>query len=50
MVKFTDERVKTVNEAIQGIRCVKMYTWEGEHLVQHSDSEICDPTQWQQNF
>jgi ABC-type multidrug transport system fused ATPase/permease subunit len=30
MVKFTDERVKTVNEALQGIRCVKMYTWEGE--------------------
>jgi hypothetical protein len=29
MVKFTDERVKTVNEALQGIRCVKMYTWEG---------------------
>merc|ERR1719276_596035 len=28
MVKFTDERVKTTNEAIQGIRCVKMYTWE----------------------
>ena len=29
MVKFTDERVKTVNEGLQGIRCVKMYTWEG---------------------
>jgi ATP-binding cassette subfamily C (CFTR/MRP) protein 1 len=28
MVKYTDERVKTVNEALQGIRCVKMYTWE----------------------
>uniref|UniRef100_A0A7S1VDZ8 Uncharacterized protein n=1 Tax=Grammatophora oceanica TaxID=210454 RepID=A0A7S1VDZ8_9STRA len=28
MVKDTDRRVKTVNEAIQGIRCVKMYTWE----------------------
>ncbi|KAI2497361.1 hypothetical protein MHU86_17126 [Fragilaria crotonensis] len=28
MVKFTDERVKVVNEALQGIRCVKMYTWE----------------------
>ena len=31
MVHFTDERVKTINEALQGIRCVKMYTWEGEH-------------------
>ena len=30
MVKFTDERVKTVNEGLQGIRCVKMYTWEGQ--------------------
>lgn len=28
MVKYTDDRVKTTNEAIQGIRCVKMYTWE----------------------
>lgn len=28
MVKFTDDRVKTANEAMQGIRCVKMYTWE----------------------
>lgn len=28
MVKYTDERVKTTNEALQGIRCVKMYTWE----------------------
>jgi len=28
LVKFTDSRVKTTNEAVQGIRCVKMYTWE----------------------
>lgn len=28
MVKFTDERVKTVNEAMQGVLCVKMYSWE----------------------
>jgi ABC-type multidrug transport system fused ATPase/permease subunit len=28
MVKYTDDRVKTTNEAVQGIRCVKMYTWE----------------------
>ncbi len=28
MVKYTDDRVKTTNEAIQGVRCVKMYTWE----------------------
>jgi ABC-type multidrug transport system fused ATPase/permease subunit len=28
MVKFTDSRVKSTNEAMQGIRCVKMYTWE----------------------
>ena len=28
IVKYTDDRVKTTNEAIQGIRCVKMYTWE----------------------
>jgi ABC-type multidrug transport system fused ATPase/permease subunit len=34
MVKFTDERVKTVNEALQGIRCVKMYTWEGKQQTQ----------------
>jgi len=29
MVKYTDERVKTANEALQGILCVKMYSWEG---------------------
>ena len=29
MVKDTDERVKTSNEALQGILCVKMYSWEG---------------------
>lgn len=28
MVKYTDDRVKRTNEAIQGIRSVKMYTWE----------------------
>ncbi len=28
MVKYTDDRVKNTNEAVQGIRCVKMYTWE----------------------
>jgi len=32
MVKYTDERVKTTNEAVQGIRCVKMYTWEESFL------------------
>lgn len=33
MVKYTDERVKIVNEALQGIRCVKMYTWEGMSVL-----------------
>eukprot|EP00548_Thalassiothrix_antarctica_P012304 CAMPEP_0194159732 /NCGR_PEP_ID=MMETSP0152-20130528/78003_1 /TAXON_ID=1049557 /ORGANISM="Thalassiothrix antarctica, Strain L6-D1" /LENGTH=1449 /DNA_ID=CAMNT_0038869347 /DNA_START=172 /DNA_END=4521 /DNA_ORIENTATION=- len=28
LVKYTDDRVKITNEAVQGIRCVKMYTWE----------------------
>eukprot|EP00941_MAST-03F_sp_MAST-3F-sp1_P000339 g339.t1 len=28
MVTHTDTRVKNTNEAIQGIRCVKMYSWE----------------------
>jgi ABC-type multidrug transport system fused ATPase/permease subunit len=28
MVKYTDQRVKTTNEALQGIQAVKMYTWE----------------------
>ena len=28
MVKYTDERVKTANEALQGVLCVKMYAWE----------------------
>jgi len=28
MVQYTDARVQTVNEALQGILCVKMYSWE----------------------
>lgn len=28
MVKYTDERTKIANEALQGILCVKMYSWE----------------------
>ena len=34
MVKNTDERVKTVNEALQGILCVKMYSWEDSFAKQ----------------
>jgi ABC-type multidrug transport system fused ATPase/permease subunit len=37
MVRHTDERVKTSNEALQGILCVKMYTWE-EPLSQQIDT------------
>lgn len=32
MVTYTDDRVKRTNEAIQGIRSVKMYTWEEQFL------------------
>ena len=28
MVKYTDDRVKTINEGLQGMLCLKMYTWE----------------------
>eukprot|EP00986_Skeletonema_menzelii_P021401 scaffold34405_cov148-Skeletonema_menzelii.AAC.2 len=28
MVKYSDQRVKAVNEALQGMLAVKMYTWE----------------------
>jgi ABC-type multidrug transport system fused ATPase/permease subunit len=28
MVKHTDARVESTNEGLQGIQCVKMYTWE----------------------
>ena len=28
MAKHTDARVKVVNEALQGMQCVKMYSWE----------------------
>ena len=28
-LKFTDERVKLTNEALQGVRVVKMYGWDG---------------------
>ena len=28
MVKYTDKRIEVTNEALQGIQCVKMYTWE----------------------
>jgi len=33
MVEHTDTRVKQTNEALQGIRCVKMYTWEDSFLA-----------------
>lgn len=32
MVKYTDERVKTTNEALQGIQSVKMFAWEENFL------------------
>ena len=28
LVKFTDERVKVMNETLQGVRVVKLYAWE----------------------
>ena len=28
VTKYMDERVETTNECLQGIQCVKMYTWE----------------------
>jgi ABC-type multidrug transport system fused ATPase/permease subunit len=28
LVKFSEERIKTTNEAIQGIRVIKLYAWE----------------------
>jgi len=28
MLKFTDERVKLMNETLQGIRVIKLYSWE----------------------
>ena len=28
LVKFTDDRVKVMNECLQGIRVVKFYAWE----------------------
>lgn len=44
MVKYTDDRVKTTNEAIQGIRCVKMYTWEDsfQKVIAESRQEELD--------
>lgn len=43
MVKYTDARVQTVNEALQGIRCVKLYTWESsfaEKIAKSRDQEL----------
>jgi ABC-type multidrug transport system fused ATPase/permease subunit len=44
MVKYSDARVKTTNEALQGVRCVKMYTWESsfEKVVQDSRDQELD--------
>ena len=42
MAKFTDDRVKTTNEAVQGIRCVKMYTWEESFLEVISGSRSAE--------
>mmetsp|Transcript_14384 Transcript_14384/g.31487 ORF Transcript_14384/g.31487 Transcript_14384/m.31487 type:complete len:375 (-) Transcript_14384:3214-4338(-) len=43
MAGHTDARVKTTNEAVQGIRCVKMYTWEDsfqEMISKSRDEEL----------
>lgn len=43
MVQYTDDRVKTANEALQGISCVKLYTWEmkfAETLAKFRQSEL----------
>jgi ABC-type multidrug transport system fused ATPase/permease subunit len=41
MVKHTDARVESTNEALQGIQCVKMYTWEDAfaEIISKSRSE-----------
>jgi hypothetical protein len=48
MVKFTDNRVKVTNEAIQGIQCVKMYTWEDafQREIDKSRSEELNLLSW----
>jgi hypothetical protein len=33
LTKQTDQRVKGVNEMLQGIRAIKFYNWEGPFQV-----------------
>ncbi|KAL7515417.1 hypothetical protein ACHAXN_013106 [Cyclotella atomus] len=43
MVKYTDDRVKTVNEGLQGMLCLKMYTWEesfAEQVEEYRKGEL----------
>lgn len=43
LVKFTDERVKVMNEVLQGIRVVKLYAWEkpvNERIRELRDQEV----------
>jgi ABC-type bacteriocin/lantibiotic exporter with double-glycine peptidase domain len=43
MAKLADSRIKTTNEALQGISCVKMYTWEQnfeQQITGFRDSEL----------
>ena len=41
LVQHTDARVKSTNEAVQGIRCVKMYTWEDPmSLAQYAQAKV----------
>lgn len=43
MAKFTDARVKTTNEALQGMQSVKMYTWESsfeKEIREHRAGEL----------
>ena len=32
VLQYTDERVKTVNEILQGMRIIKFFTWEGPFM------------------
>ena len=42
-MKFTEQRIKLTNEALQGIRVVKLYGWETpieERIANIRDSEL----------
>lgn len=42
MLKFTGERIKVINEILQGIRVIKFYAWEDSFLQRATEARALE--------